>query len=199
MTPFARTLAACAASAACAACAAVAPAPPPAAADPSPRAQAAPAAPPAPPPATAADPKAAFARLKGLAGAWEGKAGHGEELGPASVRWETTSAGTAVMETLFPGTDHEMRSVYHLDGDTLVLTHYCAMGNQPRMRLSRASTDRELVFDFSGGTNLNPRRDTHIHSGRIRLVGPDAIEAEWTVWGDGKQTGANRFVLARKR
>ena len=43
-----------------------------------------------------------------------------------------TAAGTAVMEALFPETDHEMLTVYHLEGNDLVLTHYCAMGNQPR-------------------------------------------------------------------
>src|SRR5512138_2195799 len=111
--------------------------------------------------------KAALERLKALAGAWEGKAGHGDQLGPASVRWETISAGTAVMETLFPGTPHEMRSIYFLDGGELVLTHYCEMGNQPRMRLSPASTETELVFDFAGGSNLDPTKDVHIHSGRI--------------------------------
>jgi hypothetical protein len=153
------------------------------------------------PPARAVTPgaKAAFDKLKALSGAWEGKAGHGDKLGPASVRWETISAGTAVMETLFPGTDHEMRSVYFLDGGDLVLTHYCAMGNQPRMKLSPASTDRELVFDFDGGTNVNPAKDVHIHSGRIKLLGPDALEGEWTVWGGGRQTGSNRFVLQRSR
>jgi hypothetical protein len=162
-------------------------------------AQPSPPADPAPAPARAAPAgaRAAFEKLKALAGAWEGKAGHGDALGPASVRWETISAGTAVMETLFPGTEHEMRSVYFMDGGDLVLTHYCAMGNQPRMRLSRASTDRALVFEFAGGTNLDPAKDVHIHSGKIQLVGPDALEAEWTVWGGGKQTGANRFVLAR--
>jgi hypothetical protein len=154
---------------------------------------------PTPPGSGAPGAKAAFERLKALAGAWEGKAGHGERLGPASVRWEAISAGTAVMETLFPGTEHEMRSVYFIDGGELVLTHYCAMGNQPRMRLSSTSTDRELVFDFAGGTNVDPAKDVHVHSGKIRLVGPDALEAEWTVWGGGKQTGSNRFVLERKR
>jgi hypothetical protein len=103
------------------------------------------------------------------------------------------------METLFPGSPHEMRSVYFLDGGELVLTHYCAMGNQPRMKLSPASTDRTLVFDFAGGTNVDPAKDVHVHSGKIQLAGPDALEAEWTVWGGGKQTGANRFVLARKK
>ncbi|HEY6101121.1 MAG TPA: hypothetical protein VIW03_16920, partial [Anaeromyxobacter sp.] len=80
-----------------------------------------------------------------------------------------------------------------------VMTHYCAMGNQPRVRLAAASTRDELVFDFAGGTNLDPKKDVHVHSGRIRFAGPDELEAEWTVFEGERQTGANRFVLARKK
>jgi hypothetical protein len=35
---------------------------------------------------------------------------------PASVVYKVTSAGKTVMETLGPGTDHEMVSMYHMDG-----------------------------------------------------------------------------------
>jgi hypothetical protein len=145
------------------------------------------------------DPKAAFERLKSLAGEWRGKAGHGEAASPAVVRWETISGGTAVMETLFPGTPHEMRSVYHLDGGELVMTHYCAMGNQPRVKLAPASTRDELVFEFAGGTNLDPKKDVHVHSGKIRFAGADELEAEWAVFKGEAPAGANRFVLARQK
>jgi hypothetical protein len=146
----------------------------------------------------AVDPAAAFERLKALAGTWTGTAM--QKDGPrAEVRWEVISARTAVMETLFPGTDHEMRSVYHMDGKDLVLTHYCAMGNQPRMRLSVASSrPDELVFDFAGGTNLDPAKDAHVHSGRIRLVDAEHLEAEWAVYQDGKVGGHHRFFLGRE-
>ncbi|HET7826757.1 MAG TPA: hypothetical protein VFK90_15590 [Anaeromyxobacter sp.] len=145
------------------------------------------------------DAKAAFERLKSLAGEWRGKAGRGEPANPAVVRWETISGGTAVMETLFPGTPHEMRSVYHLDGGQLVMTHYCAMGNQPRVRLAPASTKDELVFEFAGGTNLDPKKDVHVHSGKIRFAGADELDVEWAVFKGEAQTGANRLVLARAK
>lgn len=151
------------------------------------------------PEAPKADPKAAFERLKSLAGEWRGKAGHGEAASPAVVRWETISGGTAVMETLFPGTPHEMRSIYHMDGGNLVMTHYCAMGNQPRVRLAAASTPDDLVFEFAGGTNLDPKKDMHIHSGRIRFAGADQLEAEWNVYKGESPAGANHFALARAR
>lgn len=101
------------------------------------------------------------------------------------------------MEDLFPGTSHEMITMYHLDGDALVLTHYCAMGNQPRMRLSSA-TPGELRFDFAGGSNMNADKDTHVHAGFIKFLGQNRLQAEWAVYRDGKQVGANSFTLERR-
>jgi hypothetical protein len=144
------------------------------------------------------DGKAALARLKSLAGEWRGHVV--TEDGPAAtVVYAVTAAGNAVTEALFPGTDHEMLTVYHLEGDDLVLTHYCAMGNQPRMKLAgTAGTDPvELRFDFAGGTNMDPARDAHMHAGRMTLKGADRLEAEWAVYDKGKQTGANKFFMDR--
>ena len=145
------------------------------------------------------DAKAAFERLKQLAGDWEGTAGSKD--GPsARIRYELVSNSSAVMETLFPGTDHEMRSVYHLDGSDLVMTHYCAMGNQPRMRLAqKASRPHELVFDFAGGTNFDPTRDAHVHGGKIRLVDADRIEAEWAFYEGTRAADVKRLFLARQK
>jgi hypothetical protein len=152
------------------------------------------------PAATAApvDGRAALERLKALAGAWEGTVV--SETGPRTkVVYGVTAAGTAVTESLFPGTDHEMLTVYHLEGNDLVLTHYCAMGNQPRMKLAQASgaDPFELHFEFAGGTNLVAGKDAHMHSGRMTLRGADRLEAEWAVYDKGKQAGSNRFFLRR--
>ena len=145
------------------------------------------------------DAKAAFEQLKQLAGEWQGTA-MTKDGPPAQVRYEIVSNKSAVMETLFPGTDHEMRSVYFIDGGTLVMTHYCAMGNQPHMKLeASASKPTELVFDFTGGTNMDPAKDTHIHSGKITLLDGDHVEAVWTVYQGTQQTGANRLFLTRKK
>ena len=146
------------------------------------------------------DGKAALERLKGLAGEWRGHVTTPD--GPeASVVYGVTAGGSTVTERLFPGTGHEMFTLYHLDGGELVLTHYCAMGNQPRMRLVQvAGTDPvELKFDFAGGANVDPAKDAHMHAGRMVLRGPDRLEAEWAVYDKGKQAGANTFALERVR
>jgi len=142
------------------------------------------------------DARTAWAQLASLAGAWEGTAGDGT----GRVEYRVASGGTVVMETLFPGTPHEMISMYHVDGDELVMTHYCAMGNQPRMRLDRAgSTASQLRFEFTGGTNLKPETDAHVHSGTIEIGADGRLRAAWDFWSDGKRAGSNRFDLARAK
>src|SRR5436305_13423241 len=149
----------------------------------------------APAAVTAAD---AFDKLKSLAGNWEGKAGDGKGSHPAGVQYRVTGNGGAVVETLMPGTPHEMVSVYHRDGDDLVMTHYCAAGNQPRMKLDRAaSKPGELHFAFTGGSNLDPAKGLHMHEVRLLLLGDRQIESDWTAYNDGKPDHTAVFQLNR--
>ena len=141
------------------------------------------------------DARAAFERLKSLAGRWEGTVG-GQPGGV--VEYRVAGAGSVVMETLFPGTDHEMISMYHLDGDDLVMVHYCTKGNQPRMKLV-AGSGEELVFDYTGGTNLDPAADSYARGGRLRVRGDGHLETSWSFWNAGAETSTIDFVLDRTR
>ena len=147
---------------------------------------------------TSITPNEAFAKLKGLAGEWRGTEGDKDKGHPAAVTYRTTSGGSAVMETLFPGSDHEMVTLYHLDGDKLVLTHYCMLANQPKMALTGKSTADELVFDFAGGSNVKPMKDMHMHSLRLRFENKDAIATEWDMFDAGRKVDSKKFFLTRK-
>ena len=149
-----------------------------------------------------------FDRLKSLAGTWRGEPkGEGEtaaaeagEMGQVVHEFRVSAAGTVVMETMGPGTDQEMINMYHLDGEDLMLTHYCAGGNQPTMRLDQEnSTAGKLVFDFAGGTNLDPSVDEHIHSAEIRLIDAQHLESAWSAHAGGKQVGVMTFYLSRSK
>jgi hypothetical protein len=141
-------------------------------------------------------PKAAFEKLKGLAGRWEGTVESPD--GPRStVEFRVTAAGTLVTEVQFPGTDYEMVSLYYIDGPELRAKHFCSMGNQPEMKLdAKASAENDLLFTFTGGTNMDAAKDTHVHEGKISIRG-DRIESEWSVYTGGKEAGANRFFLSK--
>ncbi len=129
-------------------------------------------------PKAAAPAATAMGRLRSLEGEWidvDGAMGMKDKV---AVTYHVTGAGTAVVETLFAGQPHEMTSVYHRDGNDLVLTHYCAAGNQPHMR-AKTFNGNVLALDFDGGTNLDPAKDAHIHSARIEFVSPDELYEEW--------------------
>ena len=143
------------------------------------------------------DGRAAFARLKSLAGEWEGTV-MTPDGPPVRVRWEPTAGGSVMRETMFPGTGHEMVTMYHLDGGELVLTHYCMAGNQPRMKLATFTPD-EVAFDFTGGSNLDPARDTHMHTGRLFFKGEDSLETDWKEYAKGEPTVSRKFFLTRRR
>ncbi len=143
--------------------------------------------------------KEALEIMKGLAGEWQGTVAEQGEGPGVTVVYRVTSAGSAVQETIFPGTDHEMVTMYYLDEGKLVLTHYCAMANQPRMALQQTSTPQDLVFEFVGGSNINPRKDAHMHGARIRLESADTITGQWTAYKEGKPAEVTRFQLSRKK
>ncbi|MBI5068557.1 MAG: hypothetical protein HZB56_09975 [Deltaproteobacteria bacterium] len=148
--------------------------------------------------ATAA--RAQLEKLKALAGTWKGKAGEpgSDKTFDAVVTYRVTGAGSAVVEIIGPGTPHEMVTVYHLDGDDLLLTHYCAAGNQPTMRAVKSDAPDVLAFDFLRGSNMKPT-DVHMHSARIQLPGPDKVIGDWVSWQDGKPASTMRFDLARQK
>ena len=140
---------------------------------------------PAPGKAPAA-PHPGLERLKKLAGTWVAADKDGKPTDQVVSVIRVTAAGSAVQETLFPGQPHEMVSVYHRDGADLVMTHYCCLGNQPRMKADPNSPPNQIRFLFAGGTNLDPAKDMHMHEGTLTFIDDDHIEFSGVAWANGK-------------
>ena len=140
-------------------------------------------------------------RMKKLAGTWVAVGKDGKPTDQVVSVIKVTAAGSAVHETLFPGQPHEMVSVYHRDGEDLVMTHYCALGNQPRMKADPKSPPNQLHFQFAGGTNLDPAKDMHMHEGTLTFVDADHIEFAGVAWEGGKpsETHCGTMKLVRKK
>lgn len=152
----------------------------------------------APKPPEAPEPPAVFEKLKALAGEWHGYVG--EPGHPGRIDYRVTAGGSAVIETLFPGTPQEMISMYFLDRGQLILNHYCAAGNQPEMTYDRKhSTPGEFFFKFSGGRGFSMRDDMHMHEGTLKLPDAQHLDASWTAWNQGKPSGTHHFVLTREK
>jgi hypothetical protein len=144
---------------------------------------------------------AALEQMKKLAGTWVQADDNGKPTDKIVSVYKVTSAGSAVQETIFPGSDHEMVSVYYMNGPTLEMTHYCALGNQPHVKLDPASPKGQLVFKFAGGTNLDPAKDMHMHEGSLKILDDDHIEWNWQGWQNGKPADGHKvsMKLVRKK
>jgi hypothetical protein len=138
-------------------------------------------------------------RLKALEGTWTGTADMGGEKNEIKMVWHVTAAGSAVVETQFAGTPHEMVTVYTVEGGNLVLTHYCAAGNQPRMKARKGGPENEIAFDFAGGAGIDPAHSMHMHSARLVFVDADHLHSEWRSMDKGKPGHVGVFDLARSR
>jgi len=136
--------------------------------------------------------------LKKLAGDWVEVGEDGKPTGKVVSTYRVTAGGSAVEEILFGGTPHEMVTLYHLDGDDLVLTHYCVAGNQPRMKADKQTDPNKLVFQCAGGTNLKSENDEHMHHATLVIKDDNHIQSEWLEYKDGKQIMTASFNLARK-
>jgi hypothetical protein len=142
-----------------------------------------------------------FERFKELAGEWVGKTDkpeHGAEGGLRAV-FKVTSAGSAVEETMMPGTEHEMINMIHPDGDDIVLTHYCAIGNQPEMKAPDKIEGKDVAFKFVRGSNMKSPNEMHMHSVTYTFVDKDTLKTKWTNYDQGKPAGDVVFEYKRKK
>jgi hypothetical protein len=130
----------------------------------------------APAPAQPAEDAAtAFASLKTLVGDWEGA----NERGTVKVRFHLVAADSVLVETWSMKNGRTSMTVYHLDKADLMTTHYCPMGNQPRLVLAEGPAGR-LNFTFKDATNLRSPTEEHEHSFWIAFDGKNAFKRSET-------------------
>lgn len=143
------------------------------------------------------DQKAAFERLKSLAGDWAGRMEDPLAGPPATVRYEVVSGGTAVIERQNAGQTFESVAVYFLANGKLRATLYSGAGNQPGYKLGKDSTPDLLLLELDGGTGFDPGHDGHVHRGEIRVVAPDRIEQRWFHYVGPREQGVTHWFFER--
>ena len=137
----------------------------------------------------------AFVRLTSLKGEWKGEA-----FGVATTLICTLTAnGSALMEQCRPERGHEMITMFTVDDDHLIATHYCAAKNQPQMATS-AITDAQkpLAFSLVRVTGLKSQDDFHNTGLTVIQEDNDHLTQEWFYQSKGK-TGKNIFRFTRVR
>ena len=139
-----------------------------------------------------------FDHLKKLVGTWHGvqQSLEGEEQ--ITVSYSLTAKGSAVIERLFPGSSKEMISLYTQHGPDVIMTHYCMLGNQPRMRSHHNTTANRLTLTYIDGTGMRTADEMHMHELTIIFVDDSQMTHEWTLYDKGRKKVTNTFTFKRK-
>ena len=137
----------------------------------------------------AVDGAAAFERLKSLQGTWDAPAAKGAR---STTIFELTAGGSVLLERYtnpaLPGGGH-MVTAYHLDGASLILTHYCIARNQPTLRAERYDpASREIQFEFLRGANMPSENAGHMRRALYRLDDANHFTTSWEFFENGKKT-----------
>ena len=128
---------------------------------------------------------AGFEPLAFLVGEWTGTDPEGL---PIRASYAFTSGGTSLSEMLTPEKSPAMTTMYILDGTHLMLTHYCSLNNQPRMRANDYMPgDRTLSFSFVDATNLKSHSDAHMHRLTFEFKDRDHFSQTWILSKDGRE------------
>ena len=137
--------------------------------------------------------------LRQLEGRWvapasdEAPAGH-------ELSFHVTAGGHAVEEREFIGTPMEMLTVYHMDGRELAATHYCVLGNQPRLTAAAGLADDTLSFGCAGRPgNARSHDEEHVHAWTMRLDERGRLHYSAELVRGGEVTMAPSMVLTRQQ
>lgn len=137
---------------------------------------------------------AAFARIKQLAGTWQSQSTKGWSE-QETFRVISNQHGVAVesnppANALHDGTSPEssMLTVFYMDGDRLMLTHYCEAGNEPRMvATSIEDGGRTIHFSFVDAANLASPNAGHMHGAIFTFLDENHHSERWSWYQDGKE------------
>lgn len=121
-------------------------------------------------------------KMRSMAGTWQGRVLDSPFRRNLPVRlvYEAVSGGQAVLERLKMGDSDEMVSVYHQEGDQLMMTHYCSSNTQPRLRTRRYPADlSSFELEFVDSTNILKANWMNIVSLKLEFFKPDWLRQTW--------------------
>ena len=154
------------------------------------------------------DAQKSFEQLKNLAGTWEGHVKTTPPMpemdgGAIQVTLRVTSRGNALVHEMKGAGepddpakyDHPVTMMY-LEGDRLLLTHYCDAGNRPRMTGKMSADGKKVAFEFldvSGSTQFG-----HMHEAAFTAIDANHHSEDWTFMNGDKPIHAH-FDLERAK
>ncbi|MCA9639707.1 MAG: hypothetical protein H6718_16835 [Polyangiaceae bacterium] len=106
-----------------------------------------------------------------LPGSWSAQLPNGKQL---TESFSLVSNESVLVEDFVPPNGRKTVSVYHPDQQSLMLTHYCGQGNQPRLRAAEVNAD-SIVLRFLDATNVSGDASVLVEK-RLHFIDADAFD-----------------------
>ena len=137
-----------------------------------------------------------FERLKSRVGEWKGSQPDGE----FEATYTLIANGSVLMEEFRPKGGATMVTMFSVDGDRIIATHYCSVRNQPQVATAPVTDPgaKDLTFSLMRVTGLKSPNDWHNTGLVVALGDGNAFTQEWT-YRQGNETGKNVFRFTRVR
>lgn len=122
-----------------------------------------------------------FQRLCQLEGTWK------DDQSVTTVAYRKSANGSVLVETWrWPDKGIEALTLYHLDENDLIATHYCPVGNQPRLTFTPGDKADRFAFHFVSATNLPDKNVDHCESFWIEINSADRFTRSETYSENGR-------------
>jgi hypothetical protein len=159
--------------------------------------------------ASTSEAQKSFDQMKTLAGTWLGRVttvppsdmGDGANL---QISMRVTSRGNALVHEMLqagvtddPSKNDHPVTMFYLDSDRLILTHYCDAGNRPRMAARTSADGKTLEFDFldvAGSTQFG-----HMQHAAFTVIDANHHTEDWTYLMPGDKAMHAHMDLQRTK
>ena len=131
----------------------------------------------------------AFATFKSLNGRWAIES-NGKTL-PIEMRYEVGSKEPIVAEQF-----GKELSVFYLDGENLLMTHFCNAGNQPRLRLKEGGQPSVFEFEMFDITNLKDASTSHVQGIVYTVIDGRRMTLD-IFWKKGQSEESEKYTLSK--
>ncbi len=138
-----------------------------------------------------------FNTLEKMVGDWAMVGEDGKAMPGLALSSHYSAGGSAIVESIFPGADHEMTSVYYSGDGEVLMTHYCALGNAPNMRVEQGENENTWVFTCDGHGSNYKESDKHMHRGELTWIDENTFESSWSTMTDGELEEPFGFKMVR--
>ena len=131
-----------------------------------------------------------FETITALAGEWQV-----QEHASLRIVFEPTAGGSVIIERWMAGERMHSLTIYHIDGERLIATHYCPQGNQPRLA-STDSDNSKIRFSFLDATGLDPN-ESYQHDLSLERNADGTVSRAETYWGPDGAGEESTLTLVR--